>query len=251
MQNKFKSELANRIAEKGRLWSPRQLGVLVAAIAACALIVGATALSLPITANGSGGSPITYVPLIAGESDYLVPAVDEYGEPTGELAYASTWDSTFSVMRTVNLKADTFDTPGAIYSKEYTKWSYTTAVKLQDVSMLPVNEDTGQIAAVHLSTLTIRGVTEATLYPVQWNFTVNGAWPELPRDSYVAFEQDFDAGTMTIDITLPEGYIAAGTEVVILVQFRAFMSWDSTEGFADVGFPEGFPPYVAPIEPVL
>jgi hypothetical protein len=56
---------------------------------------------------------------------------------------------------------------------------------------------------------------------------------------------------MTIDITLPEGYIAAGTEVVILVQFRAFMSWDSTEGFADVGFPEGFPPYVAPIEPVL
>ena len=245
MQNKFKSELANRIAEKGRLWSPRQLGVLVAAIAACALIVGASALSLPITANGSGSSPITFEALIPGESDYLVPGVvDVDGVPTDMLTYADNWGSTYSVMRTVNLKVDTFATPGAIYAKQYTKWSYTTNVKLQDVSMLPVTTDgTNEIAAVHLSTLTIFGLDEAGLYPVQWNITLGGMAMDVDMASCVAADQV--DGTMTIEITLPQYAYADGDEIVILVQYRAAMAWDSSEGFSEVGFPE-FPIYVAP-----
>ena len=249
MQNKFKSELANRIAEKGRLWSPRQLGVLVAAIAACALIVGASALSLPITANGSGSSPITFEALIPGESDYLVPGVvDVEGVPTDMLTYADNWGSTYSVMRTVNLKVDTFETPGAVYAKEYTKWSYTTNVKLQDVSMLPVTTvgDVTQIAAVHLSTLTISGLDAADLYPVQWSITLDGVAMDVVMASCVAADQV--DGTMTIDITLPQYAYVDGAEIVILVQYRAAMAWDSSEGFSEVGFP-GFPRYVAP-EPV-
>jgi hypothetical protein len=224
------------------------LGVLVAAIAACALIVGASALSLPITANGSGNSPITFEPLIPSEeqdgADYLVPGVvDVEGVPTDMLTYADDWDSTYSVMRTVNLKVDTFDTPGVVNAKVYTKWSYTTHVKLQDVSMLPMVGT--EIAAVHLSTLTIYGVNEATLYPVQWSITLGGVAMGLDLASYAVAVQDLDLGTMTIDITLPQYAYENGAEIVILVQYRAAMTWDSSEGFSEVGFPE-FPIYVAP-----
>ena len=229
MQNKFKSELANRIAEKGRLWSPRQLGVLVTAIAACALIVGASALSLPIMASKSENCPIDFEELISGESDYLVSV-------GGVLTYADVSDSTYSVMRTVNLKVDTFDTPGAVYAKEYTKWSYMTNVKLQDVTLL-------QGTAVHLSTLTITGVDAADLYPVQWSITLDGVAMDVVMASCVAADQV--DGTMTIDITLPQYAYVDGAEIVILVQYRAAMAWDSNEGFSEVGFPE-FPRYVAP-----
>jgi hypothetical protein len=227
MQNKFESELANRIAEKGRLWSPRQLGVLVAAIAACALIVGASALSLPITASGSDNCPITFEPLLEQKTDYLV-------SDGAALTYADVWDSTYDVVRTVNLRSATFDT-GAIH----TKWTYTTHVKLQDVSML-VTVD-GQIAAVHLSTLTIYGVNEATLNldPVQYSITLGGVPMEgLNLASYAVADLD-DGTTMTIDITLPPYAYVDGAEIVILVQYKADMLWNSlSNGFDEIGFPE-------------
>lgn len=253
MQNKFKSELANRIAEKKRLWSPRQLGVLVAAVAACALIVGASALSLPITANGSGESPVDYETLISWESDYLVPGIVLVDEvETTTLTHADVWDSSYSVMRTVNLKADSFVTPGPIYSKQYSKWTYTTTVKLQDVSMLPTvtlaDGITTQIAAVNLGVLEILDVEEATLYPVGWGISLNGIALTAELASYaVASQVD---GVMTIAITLPQGSYVNLDEVSIFVQYRAYMDWSSTtlEGipnFSEVAFP-GFPDYVAP-----
>jgi hypothetical protein len=252
MQNKFKSELAKRIAEKRRLWSPRQLGVLVAAIAACALIVGASALSLPITAKGAGESPIDYETLISWEADYLVPGVvDVDGVPTDMLTHASDWDSTYSVMRTVNLKADSFQTPGAVYAKQYSKWTYTTTVKLQDVSMMDtatLEDGTTQIAAVKLGTLEIYDVEEATLYPVGWGISLNGIALTTALASYaVAVQVD---GVMTIEITLPQGSYVNGDEVSIFVQYRAYMDWSSstTEGisnFSEEAFPE-FADYVVP-----
>jgi hypothetical protein len=197
---------------------------------------------LPITANGSGNCPITFQELIPGESDYLVPEEDADGVQTGELVHVADWDSTYSVMRTVNLKADTFDTPGAIYAKTYTKWSYTTSVKLQDVSMLDTID--GQIAAVKLSTLTIYGLDEATLYPVNWNITVNGVAMDVELAAFAVALQV--GGTMTVDITLPQFAYGAGDMVVIQVQYRAYMAWSAIEGFAEVGFP-GFIDYVAPV----
>lgn len=253
MQNKFKSELAKNIAEKRKLWSPRQLGVLVAAVAACALIVGATALALPITARGAGESPIDYETLISWEADYLVPGVvDVDGVPTDMLTHAADWDSTYSVMRTVNLKADSFLTPGAVYAKQYSKWTYTTIVKLQDVSMMEtvtLEDGTTQVAAVKLGTLEIYDVEEATLYPVGWGISLNGIELTTALASYaVAVQVD---GVMTIEITLPQGSYVDGDEVSILVQYRAYMDWSSstTEGisnFNEEAFPE-FADYVAPV----
>lgn len=253
MQNKFKSELAKNIAEKRRLWSPRQLGVLVAAVAACALIVGASALALPITARGAGESPIDYETLISWEADYLVPGVvDVDGVPTDMLTHAADWDSTYSVMRTVNLKADSFLTPGAVYAKQYSKWTYTTIVKLQDVSMMEtvtLEDGSTQVAAVKLGTLEIYDVEEATLYPVGWGISLNGIELTTALASYaIAVQVD---GVMTIEITLPQGSYVDGDEVSILVQYRAYMDWSSstTEGisnFNEEAFPE-FADYVAPV----
>lgn len=252
MNNEFKSELANRIAEKKRLWSPRQLGVLVAAVAACALIVGASAMSLPITANGSGNSPVDFETLISWESDYLVPGtvlVDDV--ETTALTHADVWDSSYSVMRTVNLKADSFLTPGAIYSKQYSKWTYTTTVKMQDVSMLPtvtMEDGTIQVAPVTLGVLEIYDVEEATVYPVGWGISLNGIALTADLASYAVSSQV--DGVMTVTITLPQGSYAAGDEVSIFVQYRAYMDWSSStlEGipnYSEVAFP-GFPDYVAP-----
>jgi hypothetical protein len=252
MQNKFESELANRIAEKGRLWSPRQLGVLVAAIAACALIVGASALSLPITANGSGNSPITFEPLIEWKTDYLVPGVvDVEGVPTDMLTHADNWDSTYDVMRTVNLKADSFLTPGTV-TKQYSKWTYTTTVKLQDVSMMDtVLMDDGittQIKAVKLGTLEIYDVEGVTLDLVGYGISLNGAALTLEFASYAVASQDGDV--MTIEITLPQGSYVNGDEVNIFVMYKADMDWSSSTSDGVINFDEeafpGIPDYVAP-----
>jgi hypothetical protein len=266
MQNKFKSELAKTIAEKRRLWTPRQLGVLVAAIAACALMVGGSALSLPISAKGAGESPIDYETLISWEADYLVPGVvDVDGVPTDMLTHVGDWGSTYSVMRTVNLKADSFLTPGAIYAKQYSKWTYTTNVKLQDISMLPTvmvtndvidpvtgevtEQTTTEVVAMKLGVLEIYDVEEATLYPVGWGISLNGIELTTALASYaVAVQVD---GVMTIEITLPQGSYVNGDEVSIFVQYRAYMDWSSStaEGisnFNEEAFPE-FADYVAPV----
>jgi hypothetical protein len=226
MQNKFESELANRIAEKGRLWSPRQLGVLVAAIAACALIVGASALSLPMTAKGSDNCPITFEPLIEWKTDYLVPGVDN------TLTHADDWDSTYDVMRTVNLKADSFLTPGTVV-KQYSKWTYTTTVKLQDVSMLPMVGT--EIAAVQLGTLVIYDVGQETLELVSWGISLNGGALSLELASYAVASQVDDV--MTIEITLPQGSYVNGNEVNIFVMYKADVDWSSLNNFYEEAFP--------------
>lgn len=231
MQNKFESELANRIAEKGRLWSPRQLGVLVAAIAACALIVGASALSLPMTAKGSDNCPITFEPLIEWKTDYLVPGVDDMGASV--LTHADEWGPTYDVMRTVNLKADSFLTPGTV-EKYYSKWTYTTTVKLQDVSMLPMVGT--EIAAVQLGTLVIYDVGQETLELVSWGISLNGGDLGLDFGSYVYANQVGDV--MTIEITLPQGSYVNGDEVNIFVMYKTELrDWISLNNFYEEVFP--------------
>lgn len=248
MEGRYKSQLANRIAEK-KPWSGRQLGVLVAAVAACALLVGAASFSIPIAANGSGGSPVEYADLFAQDQDYLVPVEveGEDGEVSVELQHADLWDGPYDVMKVSRLKMDTFQTPG-LYSKTYTKFVYTVTVKLGSIENIDLTDGFG-LTVAHVE---ITGVGAAQQYLKNGSLSINGVLTDVPVIQYVISEINPVGAELVdvlkFDIILPDLVYAAGDEISVFVMFMSALTGWTGEASEDA-FP-AFDDYVVP-EPEL
>lgn len=244
MGNRYKSELANRIAEKKPRFG-RQLGVLVAAVAACAVLVGAAGMALPIMASGSGNCPVTFEVLIEQDQDYLVP-VDVTDELTGEvttgLQHAEDWTGAYDLMRIANLKKDTFQTPG-LYAKTYTKFVYGVTVKLQSLANIDLADGVG-LTVGHLE---ITGVGAAEQFLMGASLSINGVVQEISPSAFVS--DNLVVGTLLetveVDVVLPDLAYTEGDEVMLFVMYKsALTEWAG--GFAEEAFPE-FADYVAPV----
>jgi len=215
MEKRYKSRLANRISEK-RPRSGRQLGVLVAAVAACAMLVGLAGASLPITANGSGNCPMDFQVLIEQDQDYLVPVevTDESGEIATELQHAEDWTGAYDVMRIANLKKDTFQTPGT-YEKTYTKFVYGVTVKLGSLANVDLSDGVGMTVG-HLE---LYGVGAAEQSLMDAKISINGVMQDMSTAAFLS--DNLEAGvlvdTVVIDLILPDLAYADGDEVMLFV----------------------------------
>jgi len=244
MEKRYKSELANRIEEK-RPWSGRQLGVLVTAVVACAVLVGAAGMSLPIIANGSGSCPVEFQVLIEQDQDYLVQVEvtdDETGDVSTELQHAEDWTSSYDVMRTANLKMDTFVTPSP-NSKTYTKFVYAVTVKLQSLANIDLADGIG-LTVGHLE---IDGVGAAEQLLTGATLSINGVVSDVPASAFLS--DNLVAGslveTVEVDLILPDLVYAEGDEVMLFVMYKsALTEWSGI--FGEDAFPE-FADYVVPV----
>lgn len=238
MESRYKSQLANRIAEK-KPWSGRQLGVLVAAVAACALLVGAASFSIPIEANGSGNSPVNFEDIFVQKQDYLIPVEveGEDGVVAVELQHTDgIWDGPYDVMKVSRLKMDTFQTPG-LYAKTYTKFVYTVTVKLGSIENIEFTDGIGLIVA-HVE---ITGVGAAQQYLNSGSLSINGELMDVPVNQYVTSNinlvGDELIDVLKFDVILPDMSYVAGDEISVFVMFMSALTDWAGEAFEDA-FPE-------------
>lgn len=238
MEGRYKSQLAKRVAEK-KPWAGRQLGALVAAVAACALLVGVATFSIPIAAKGSGDSPVDYADLFVQDQDYLIATevVGDDDQVSVELQHASSsWDGPYDVMKVSRLKMDTFQTPG-LYSKTYTKFVYTVTVKLGSIENIDLTDGVG-LTVAHVE---ITGVGDAQQYLKEASLSINGELTDVPVSQYVISNintvgEDL-IEVLEFDIILPDLDYAAGDEISVFVMFMSALT-DWTGLASEDAFPE-------------
>lgn len=243
MEKRYKSDLANRIADK-KPRSSRQLGVLATAVVACAMLVGVAGAALPIMANGSGNCPMDFQVLIEQDQDYLVPVevTDESGLVSTELQHAEDWTGAYDAMRIANLKTDTFQTPG-LYAKTYTKFVYSVTVKLQSLANIDLTDGVGMTVG-HLE---IAGVGSAEQFLMDAKISINGIMQDIGASAFVS--DNLETGTLLetveVDLILPDLMYSEGDEVMLFVMYKSgLVEW--LGGFVEEAFPE-YADYVAPV----
>lgn len=163
MKRKFESELGKRIVRGSRRASQSPVALAALVSAACAIILGASAMMVPALAvPGDPGPPVTYVNLIDAEDDYLV------NDGTAIVKIDEVGDDLFQVKRVATLKHAIFSTPG-MSSAEYTKIVYSVNVNLRDLTEL---ED--DVVGMVVGALDVAYAGAAAPLTVDFSLAING-----------------------------------------------------------------------------